>query len=297
MIKLLQIYFFGISRHRQYFPHSRRLALGCTIILTISLLIFLGQPKFIFQPYLHIPWLTNVHHVKSLKCIADVDQPGWPRVVHSSENFELNNRLTIIILTVRSDFKRLPLTMASLVCHLDYRQVSEVIILVPLRHVSPLKVFFAGQAAKHWPWPISIMSDDKLLKHAYTIAYRLQMIFKLMIAQVIKTEYYMILDSDCVALWPIHVKQLLWQSERSISKVHHNIPSHRALYQLEERSDHFEWWPDSEKLLQIEPNQCVKSHPSSKTIGVTPAILSKSIALRTLCRLQKLYGKFILNEE
>ncbi|CAF4127603.1 unnamed protein product, partial [Rotaria sordida] len=99
----------------------------------------------------------------------------------------------------------------------------------------------------------------------------------------------MILDSDCVALWPIHVKQLLWQQQVSSSKIKHNTPSHRALYQLEERSDHAEWWPDSEQVLQIEQNTCITNNPSAKVVGVTPAILSKSIALMTLCRLQALY--------
>ena len=63
-----------------------------------------------------------------------------------------------------------------------------------------------------------------------------------MIVQVIKTEYYMIIDSDCVALWPIHVKQLLlWQTNRSISNIdHNNTPSHLILYQLEKRSDYVE---------------------------------------------------------
>ncbi|CAF0885467.1 unnamed protein product [Rotaria sordida] len=91
------------------------------------------------------------------------------------------------------------------------------------------------------------MPDDNLLKHSHTHSYRLQMMFKLVVAQVMKTEYYMILDSDCVALWPIHVKQLLWQQQVSTSKMKNNTPSHQALYQLEERSDHAEWWPESEQ--------------------------------------------------
>ncbi|CAF0983449.1 unnamed protein product [Rotaria sordida] len=101
----------------------------------------------------------------------------------------------------------------------------------------------------------------------------------------------MILDSDCVALWPIHVKQLLWQQQVSTSKMKNNTPSHQALYQLEERSDHAEWWPESEQVLRIEQNSCATNDPSAKAIGVTPAILSKSIALMALCRLQTLYGK------
>ncbi|CAF4676527.1 unnamed protein product [Rotaria sp. Silwood1] len=256
----------------------------------ITFLAFIGQPKFIFQPHLHIPWLTNVRHVRPLECISDADQPGWPRAVQLADKSLLDDHLTIVIVTARPDFKRIPLSLASLVCHLDYRKLSEVILLVPRRHVSYLEPFLAGQAVNHWPWPISIMPDDIVLKHSHTHSYRLQMMFKLVIAQIIKTEFYMILDSDCIALWPIHVEQLLLKQQVSTSKMKYNTPSYRALYQLEERSDHAEWWPESEQVLQIEPNTCITNNPSAKTIGVTPAILSKSIALRALCRLQTLYG-------
>ncbi|CAF3517068.1 unnamed protein product [Rotaria socialis] len=260
------------------------------IIIVIVFLTLVGEPKFIFQSHLHIPWLTDVKHVQPLQCISDKNQPGWPRAMESSEKSPLDGHLTLIIVSAKSDFKRLPLTLTSLVCHLDYRQLNQVILLVPRQHATLLEPFLVGEASRHWPWPISIMPDDNILQHTHTHSYRLQMMFKLVIAQVIKTEYYMILDSDCIALSPIHVTQLLWQQNMSSSKVSHGIPSHQALYQLEERSDHAEWWPESEQLLQIEPNTCVTNNPSTKSIGVTPAILSKSIALMTLCRLQKLYG-------
>ncbi|CAM4867221.1 unnamed protein product [Rotaria socialis] len=262
------------------------------IIIVIVFLTLVGEPKFIFQSHLHIPWLTDVKHVQPLQCISDKNQPGWPRAMESSEKSPLDGHLTLIIVSAKSDFKRLPLTLTSLVCHLDYRQLNQVILLVPRQHATLLEPFLAGEASRHWPWPISIMPDDNILQHTHTHSYRLQMMFKLVIAQVIKTEYYMILDSDCIALSPIHVTQLLWQQNMSSSKVSHGIPSHQALYQLEERSDHAEWWPESEQLLQIEPNTCVTNNPSTKSIGVTPAILSKSIALMTLCRLQKLYDTF-----
>ncbi|CAF3310817.1 unnamed protein product [Rotaria sp. Silwood2] len=58
---------------------------------------------------------------------------------------------------------------------------------------------------------------------------------------------------------------------------------------MEPRSSHSKWWPESEQLLQIKPNTCASTDPTSMTMGVTPLILSRSIALRTLCRLQMLY--------
>jgi hypothetical protein len=289
---LFQVHFLDYAVIRRRCSHHGYTALY-VILLVIGLLVFTGHPKYIFKSHLHIPWLTDVQHVQALDCIAVVDQPQWPRVVQSDTSSRSDGHLTIVIVTARPGFKRLPLTLAALVCHLDYRQISEVMLLVPPQDVSLLEPFLTGEAAYHWPWPISIMPDDRVLKHMHIHSYRLQMMLKLVVAQLIKTEYYMILDSDCVALWPIHVEQLLWRrpTTSATSKMNHSSPLFLALYQIEEKSDHAEWWPESEQLLQIEPNTCISDDPSSTTIGVTPAILSKSIAFRTLCRLQMLYGK------
>lgn len=290
---LFQVRFLDYAIIRRCCSHHRYTALFVTLFV-VGLLIFTGKPKYIFNSHLHIPWLTDVQHVQTLDCIAVADRPQWPRGVQSEASSRSDGYLTVVIVTARSGFKRLPLTLAALVCHLDYRQMSEVMLFVPPQDVSLLEPFVTGEAAYHWPWPISIMSDDRVLKHTHTHSYRIQMMLKLVVAQLIKTEYYMVLDSDCVALWPIHVEQLLWKRPMvsTTSKMNHSSPSFLALYQIEEKSDHGEWWPESEQVLQIEPNTCIPDDPSSTTIGVTPAILSKSIALRTLCRLQILYGKF-----
>jgi hypothetical protein len=266
------------------------------ILLLIIFLILNGRPKFIFQSHLHIPWLTNVQLAQPLNCIISFDdQHDWPTALQSDENHaKQDNRLTIVIITAQPEFKRLPLTLAALACHLDSRRVFEVMFLIPPKDIDILEPFLSGQQANHWPWPLSIISDDHLLKHIHTNSYRLQMIFKLVLSQIIKTEYYMLLDSDCVAIWPIHIEQLLWQSDL-IKHQNKSLPLFKALYQLEERSDRDKWWPESEQLLQIEPDTCVSNDPTSATIGVTPIILSRTIALRTLCRLQTLYGKFLLN--
>jgi hypothetical protein len=251
----------------------------------IILLILNGRPKFLFRPYLHIPWLTDVQHVQPLVCISLDDQQDWPSASQSNEDHtKQDNRLTIVIVTAQPEFKRLPLTLAALACHLDSRRVFEVIFLTPLNDVYILEPFLSD----YWPWPLSIISDDRLLKHIHTDSYRLQMIFKLIVSQIIQTEYYMILDSDCVAIWPIHVEQLLVQTNTT------NLPLFKALYQIEDRSDKDKWWIESEQLLQIKPNTCLSIDPTTPTIGVTPIILSKTISLRTLCRLQTLYGKICL---
>jgi len=256
----------------------------CKYVLYCSVFILFlisGKPKFIFRTNLHIPWLTDVQHVLPLTCIRDRNQSNWPRVL-SNVNSNQENRLTIVLVTARPEFKRLPLTLAALACHLDSRRIFEVIFLTPSQDVDILKPFLSNE---FWPWPLSIRSDDSLLKHIHTDSYRLQMMFKLIVAQIIQTEFYLVLDSDCVAIWPIHVEQLLYQTNRS---------QIRALYQIEERNEREKWWIESEQILQIEPNTCSTNEPTSATIAVTPVILSRTIALRTLCQLQILYGSLVI---
>lgn len=267
---------FNRSRSKYILPYI--------LIFFLIVLILSGYPKFIFQSHLHIPWLTNVQLVQPLKCIPDTIQHDWPNILHLDDKYlQQDNRLTIVIVTAQPEFKRLPLTLAALACHLDSRRILEVILLTPPQDVHILEPFIS----EHWPWSLSIIPDDRLLKHIHTDSYRLQMIFKLIVAQLIQTEYYMLLDSDCVAIWPIHVEQLLWQTNQT------NLPLYQSLYQIEDRLDRDKWWIESEEILQIKPNTCLSSDPKTPTIGVTPIILSRTIALRTLCRLQTLYGIFL----
>ena len=174
--------------------------------------------------------------------------------------------------------------MAALLCHLHAQDVAEVMFLVPPHDAHLLRPFLTAT----WPWPMRIQPDDRLLKHTHVASYRLQMIFKLFLAQIIQTEFYLILDSDCVAVWPIHVEQLLHRTD------YQNQSFYRAVYQIEGRSGHEKWWSESEQLLQARLAECSTDSPSTtSTMGVTPSILSRSIALTTLCRLQKLYGDFL----
>ena len=254
-----------------------------TVFFLSILLIIYGQPKSIFRSHLHFPWLTNVEHVQPLKCLSDDKQPDWPRPFQLET--KPDNNLTVVIVTARPEFKRLPATLAALICHLDYRRLTEVIFLVPPRDVKLLEPYLSPKQAQYYPWHVRILSDDILLKHIHTNSYRLQMMFKLVLAQIIQTEYYLILDSDCLALWPIHTEQLLY-------KENSNSSSYKAVYQIEGKSGHETWWSESEELLQMKLEVCLSTNSSSSaaTMGVTPSILSRTIALRTLCRLQKLYG-------
>ena len=235
--------------------------------------------------------MNNVQHVQILTCLSSFDQPDWPHPQQTGTkkpSYE-ENYLTVVIVTARPEFKRLPLTLAALVTQLDHRNLAEVMMLVPPNDVYLLQNVINKNETKSWPWPISIQSDDTLLKHHHVNSYRLQMIFKLFLAQIVQTEYYLILDSDCMAMWPIHVDQLLHPMVNIDGK-----KQYRAIYQIEGKLGHESWWKETEGLSQSSLETCSHLRPeASPTMGVTPSIMSRTIALRTLCRLQKLYGKII----
>ncbi|UJR15475.1 hypothetical protein I4U23_002418 [Adineta vaga] len=254
----------------------------CIILLIIILFLLDGKSIHSVRFYLGLLISANVQHIQPLQCISDTNQLNWPRYAKVENKSDYN--LTVVIVTARPEFKRLPATIAALLCHLDSRRITEVMFLVPPKDVSLLQPYLSNEQAKYWPWSVSLLSDDILLKHSHTVSYRLQMMFKLFIAQIIRTEYYLILDSDCLALWPIHVEELLYKDTKS--------SSFKAIVQMEDNLGHSTWWSESEELLQIKLQSCVTTNTSSiPTMGVTPSILSRTIALRTLCRLQKLYGE------
>ena len=231
-----------------------------------------------------IPWLNIIENVQILNCIDEVDRPNWPRAQQTS-HFD-DSQLTVVIVSAQVDFARLPLTLAALVCHLETKNLAEVILLVPANDVDILRVYFSQENTQLWPWKISIQPDDRLLRHRHAMPYRLQMMFKLFVAQIVQTEFYLILDSDCVAVWPIHVDALLHRIEKN------NQFYFRAIYQVEGKGAHPKWWIQTERLLKANVESCISNTSDPlKPMGVTPIILSRTISLRTLCRLAKLYGE------
>jgi len=103
-------------------------------------------------------------------------------------------------------------------------------------------------------------------------------------------------------------------SSSNSSSIGTSVTSHgRALYQIEPRRLHSDWWLASEVMLGVSqwprnahrpsfrskhawtPPElqaaCWPSLDHTPTFGATPAILSRHIALRTLCRLQYLHGE------
>ena len=125
--------------------------------------------------------------------------------------------------------------------------------------------------ARAWEdFPIRFVIEDQYLEvfkrfsklHQVRNWHRQQLI-KLMCAEFVKNDYFLVLDPDIFAVKPVRHSDL--------------IVGGRALVEADRRDWHADWWQDSADLLGVEPNL---DRPG---MGVTPALLSRE-ACRGLTR-------------
>ena len=106
-----------------------------------------------------------------------------------------------------------------------------------------------------------------------------QQIFKLYSANIVKTKFYMILDSDCIFINPLESSKIFIIKEEKIIK---------SNLQIEEIFIHEKWWKGSSKILGI-----TKPYFNSlkNGIGVTPQILSVEIVKELCLFIEKSHNK------
>jgi hypothetical protein len=63
----------------------------------------------------------------------------------------------------------------------------------------------------------------------------------------------------------------------------------RAVYHPEVRAVHAVWWNDTESFLRLD--NCVSKDPNAPLFGVTPAMLSKVIAEKTVAHIFSVFGE------
>ena len=101
------------------------------------------------------------------------------------------------------------------------------------------------------------------------------MIVKLLIASMLHTDFYLVVDSDVMAMRPIGLAEL--------------FTSNKASYFSGGQQS---WYNASSELLQISIESDAKcAHVYEHTFGATPSILHKTLALNVLQRLVDLHGK------
>lgn len=86
-----------------------------------------------------------------------------------------------------------------------------------------------------------VIRENSLLANAAMgrDTYALQMALKLLVAQIVRTDYYVTLDADVIATGPLCAAALL--------------PGGRGAYTAEPRAVHPHWWEGSATILSLSP--------------------------------------------
>jgi Family of unknown function (DUF6492) len=137
--------------------------------------------------------------------------------------------------------------------------LSEILIVIPGDEEAYIKRY-----ARAWnDFPIRFVIEDDYLQMFKSFSrlhevrgWHRQQIIKLFCAELVQSEFFLVLDPDVFAVKPIRYEDL--------------IVDGRAIFETDRREWHADWWRDSAELLGVDP------HLERPGMGVTPAILSSA---------------------
>ena len=208
---------------------------------------------------------------------------GQNKIKYFKENIKdsNNSKITIAIPSIYKDIERLNNLLWSIHKFISKDFIDIIYIIVPDNDYNKFtkftffeseeitikeKIIFIRESELV---PSNIFSTKKIFLLNNKNGWFKQQILKLAIAFIIKTKFYLILDSDCLFIKPLVFSDLLIKKDNSII----------SILQEEEIYIHDKWWKGSAKLLGITDSFL----DSIKTgIGVTPQILSVDI-VKELC--------------
>ena len=177
--------------------------------------------------------------------------------------------LTLVLTLSYSDVGRAALLLNSLSLLTLENKVFQFLVITPHSHKNMIQSLFSHLTTK-LAFPVVIISEEDILANEefsahylkQTYAYGLQMALKLLVARIVRTDFYMTLDSDLLLLRP-------WSSISAL------LRNGQAVYRHEGRFEaHPDWWVGSEELLYHK-----SSNPELQGFGVTPAVVSTYGAL------------------
>jgi hypothetical protein len=192
------------------------------------------------------------------------------------------DQLTLVLAARTKDqggFPRLTTLMRSLGVFLDANMVACMLLVVPDGDVPTFSQHAAFQGL---PWPLRLVPDSQLLSHSETqfepmtptrereshggrgTNYRMQMLTKIGVAQLVNTTFYLVLDCDVIATRRTTYADL--------------VPGGRALIIGEQYPYHrheARWWEAADEILHA--GGCV-SRQAGRVIGVTPALLATEVS-------------------
>ena len=176
-----------------------------------------------------------------------------------------DNRYSIVLpLKLSSHYHHNELTrfisilLPSLNKYLDISSVYEFIIICKIEEINLVKNELGKQ---QYGLPIHVISENLILKSeviSKTKGWYIQQLLKLGIARRIKTNYYLVLDSDCVLTKSFDYENLF----------HHE----KLIMNTNSWKVHKKWWLNSARIINISL-EIVKEHP---VMAVTPEILITS---------------------
>ena len=205
--------------------------------------------------------------------------------------------LSVVLVATLADLDHAALLLASLRTWLEAGDeaagVRELIVLCPRADRLVWETALGGLRASLPALPLRVLTDDAMLRAppagggapgawpgaapgATARAYASQMVLKLLVARYASAaEFYLVLDADVLLAGPLRARGALLQGGR-------------ALFEPLWRGARADWWARAEALLDA--RGCVSAREEAIVMDSTPAVLSRTIAARAVCRLRRLYG-------
>lgn len=211
-------------------------------------------------------------------------------------------QLTLVFLASAEDregFPRLECSLAALGAFAHAPSVAELLLVSPIAHHAAVRQALDEAAL---PFRSRTIDDGTLLSRTVAyykrftprrerrenggrgVNYRVQMLLKLAVAQEVGTAFYLTLDCDVLLTQPLHFSDL--------------VTDGRALVQGERwpyaRRHDEGWWRAADRVLRgggcvLDAGDAARALGGA-TIGVTPALLARAIALRTLARVEEAHA-------
>lgn len=189
--------------------------------------------------------------------------------------------MTLVLVASADDIDHATLLVTSLRKFLVARGVHEMLIVAP---DSDVPVF--ATLASALPVRGRVLPDSHLLalpvlpsRSALFPGYATQMLLKLLVARLVHTEFYLVLDTDVLLAGELSVARDLVRE------------GNKTLFEPEPRSVHAGWWAGSLATLQLDDDgSCIPRSLDAPLFGATPAVLSRTIASRVVRSLQRVYG-------
>ena len=204
------------------------------------------------------------------------------------------DKLTVVLAARTHDesgFPRVPLLVRSLTKFLASEAVLEMLVVCPDSDVDTFQGLGALQAMK---WPLRVVPDSALLSLSEErfervtppdewaagggrgANYRMQMLTKISVASLIRSEFYLVLDCDVLATRRTQFTDLVRDGKAVYAAKPFEYERHRR-----------GWWVAADRILQA--RGCVTDFRGS-VIGVTPAILSTNISRGVMARVGALHS-------